>query len=218
MVARERCRSIHELVLRLMPYRNPAEVPFDDGLYFFFEHGETSPHAPAGRIVRVGNHPRSAAGLKRRLQNHYSGGKNGSVFRKFLGGALMRRAKEDHPCLQPGPGQGHWEKQDAPTCDLCRPYERRVSELLRECFSFRTLWVPDRSERNDLEQRLIATLSLCDVCRPSDLWLGRFAYSDAVRRSGLWNAQYVFDASRVISPGGLERLERLVERSLALGG
>lgn len=127
----------------------------------------------------------------------------------------MRRTQADHPCLRPGPGQGHWEKQDAPTCELCRPYEGHVSELLRESFSFRTLWAPDAWERNDLEQQLIATLSLCEVCRPSDAWLGQFAYSDVVRRSGLWNVRYIFDVARIIGPAGLQRLERLVERSLA---
>ena len=62
------------------------------------------------------------------------GGKNGSVFRKLLGGALMRTETPSHPCLAPGPGRGHWERQDEKPCDRCRPIERRVSRLLRDEF------------------------------------------------------------------------------------
>ena len=79
------CGDIHRLLGTLPVYSSPRQVPFADGLYFFLEDGETSDHGPRGRIVRIGNHPRSDGGLVRRLRQHYSGRKNGSVFRKFLG-------------------------------------------------------------------------------------------------------------------------------------
>ena len=95
------CRTIHALIGSLPAFEEPAEVTITDGLYFFYEDGESAQHAPAGRIVRVGNHPRSDRTLVRRLRQHYKGHKNGSVFRKFLGGALMRSEDPSHPCLTP---------------------------------------------------------------------------------------------------------------------
>ena len=63
--------------------------------------------------MRVGNHPRSDGTLVRRLRQHYKGHKNGSVFRKFLGGALMRSEDPSHPCLAVATGQvvAHTKKQ-----------------------------------------------------------------------------------------------------------
>ena len=187
----EICSTVHELLRPLPAFEQPAEVPIADGLYFFYERGESSRHAPDGRIVRVGNHPRSDGTLVRRLRQHYTGRKNGSVFRKFLGGALIRAEDPGHPCLAPAPGKGHWERQDEKPCHRCRPIEQSVSRLLKARFRFRRVSIPDRKERNHLEEVLIASLSACPVCQPSHGWLGRHAYSDVVRRAGMWNSQFV---------------------------
>ena len=146
-----------------------------------------------------------------RLRMHYSGNKNSSVFRKFLGGALLRRANPNDPCLSPAPGKGHWEKQDEKTCPQCRPTEGRVSELLQRRFRFRCVRVPNMAQRNELEALLVATLSACAVCRPSSSWLGQYAYSAKVRASGLWNSQYVGGAT--IGPTDLRRFQALVSAS-----
>jgi len=189
--AEEACHEIHSALEALPLLASPAEVPFRDGLYFFYEDGEKSEHAADGRVVRVGNHPASMGGLVRRLRNHYSGRKNGSVFRKLLGGALIRRRDPDSPCLLPAPGRGHWELQDAKTCERCQPLEEEVSRLLRSSFRFRCVEVVDQAERNELESVLIATIAACPVCGPSATWLGHHAYSDKVRSSGLWNSDHV---------------------------
>lgn len=187
------CGAIHEALLAEPLLTSPDQVPFADGLYFFYEEGELCNHGSKGRIVRVGNHPRSQGGLVRRLKLHYSGNKNSSVFRKFLGGALLRRADPNDPCLAPAPGKGHWERQDEKACPRCRPTEALVSALLRVHFSFRCVRISDMNERNELEARLVATLAACRVCQPSSSWLGQYAYSEKVRASGLWNSQYVGD-------------------------
>ncbi|MCH8815197.1 MAG: hypothetical protein IH957_08915 [Chloroflexi bacterium] len=181
----ELCLAIHQTLEALTAQESPRSVPFTDGLYFFFEKTEKSEHAPDGRIVRVGNHPRSRGGLVRRLRNHYASNKNSSVFRKSIGGALMRRDQRDHPCL------AHWEKQDAPKCADCKPTERHVTAMLRSSFSFRVVAIPNMPERNVMEALLIATLSACPTCGPSKEWLGRFARSEIVQRCGLWNSQFV---------------------------
>ena len=206
------CDQIHSALEKLPLLTSPGEVPFDDGLYFFYEDGETSEHGAHGRVVRVGNHPRSSGGLRKRLRQHYSGRKNGSVFRKLLGGALLRRRDPKSPCLLPAPGKGHWEHHKEKTCQECRPLEEEVSQLLRRSFRFRCVMVEDREERNELEAALIATLAACPMCGPSTSWLGRYAYSDKVRSSGLWNSNHV--GGPTITGHQLARFQGLVEASL----
>jgi hypothetical protein len=145
---------------------------------------------------------------------HYSGGKNSSVFRKFLGGAILPQTDPNSTCLQPAPGRGHWEKQDIHTCQNCKPVENKVNLLLRSSFSFRCIEIENRNLRNILEEKLIATISLCTVCKPSDNWLGRFAYSDKVRRSGLWNSDSVFEHDKVLNNQELKEIEKIIRSTL----
>ena len=191
MSPEETCEAVHSLLKSLPVVEQPGDVSVSDGLYFFYEDGESSSHASKGRVVRVGNHPRSNGTLVRRLRQHYQGGKNGSVFRKYLGGALMRAENPSHPCLAPGPGCGHWERQNEKPCDRCRPVEQRVSRLLRTSFRFRCVFIPGRMERNRFEALLIASLSSCSICGSTHRWLGQFAYSEVVRKAGMWNSQFV---------------------------
>jgi hypothetical protein len=81
------CGEIHALLQELPLLSAPSEVSFFDWLYFFYERGESSAHAPGGRIVRIGNHPRAQHRLVGRLGDHYrsqDGAKNGSVFRRYM--------------------------------------------------------------------------------------------------------------------------------------
>jgi len=103
----------------------------------------------------------------------------------------MRRQDPNHPCLKPAPGKGHWEKQDEKACGRCRPTENEVSALLRQQFCFRVVKIDDMNSRNLMERKLIGTLSGCSSCQPSKDWLGYYAYGQKVRRSGMWNADYV---------------------------
>lgn len=208
------CAEIHSLLSPLPIFRDPDQVPFDNGLYFFYEASEKSDHGPDGRIVRVGNHPRSQGRLKDRLWDHYSPNKNFSVFRKFLGGALLRQEDPNHPCLSPGPGRGHWERQDAQKCPRCQPMEDRVTELLRRTLAFRCVEVGDQDSRNDVEKKLIGSLSRCQACQPSPRWLGQYAHRDKVRSSGLWNSNHVGGPDEM-SRGDLRVLRELVSLTLA---
>ena len=212
--AEELCRQIHQMLESLPVLKDVSSIPFESGLYFFYEDGETSAHGQSGRIVRIGNHPRSQNTLKRRLRMHYSGNKNSSAFRKLLGGAILRSRDPKHPCLQPAPGQGHWEKQEMPTCEKCRPIEAEVSQMLRTRFRFRCVEVKAIDERNSLEKKLIATISLCHVCKPTGDWLGGYAYSTKVRESGLWNSDNVFDKRLLLDGLDLDRLQELVSSTL----
>jgi hypothetical protein len=186
------CEAIHAAVMALPTYTSPNEVPFANGLYFFFEVGEDSPHGRP-RIIRIGNHPRTQGRLVGRLREHYAtrpNAKNGSVFRRYIGGALLRRDGIER-CLAPGPGLGHWESGTGLECETCVGYEERVTSYLRSSLKFACVRIDDQQLRNHLERRLIASVAQCEVCRPSVEWLGSQAYSGKVRSSGVWNSDHV---------------------------
>ena len=65
-------------------------------------------------------------------------------------------------------------------------------------------------ERKEFEEKLIATLSTCPICRSSETWLGRFAWSEKVRKSGLWNNNFVDSPAR-LTENDLARLEQLAK-------
>lgn len=187
------CFRVHELMTLLPEHTSPGHVTFQNGLYFFFEAGEWSEHGRQGRIVRVGNHPRRQDRLIGRLGEHYRttrDAKNGSVFRRYVGGSLLRRANPSHSCLQPFPGAGHWEHGDQSACDMCAPIENDVTEYLASRLRFRAVHIDEQRLRNDLERKLIATLAACPVCTPSPEWLGMSCYQPEVVTSGLWNQQH----------------------------
>ena len=48
------CKIVHRLLARLPKFTSPEAVPFNDGLYLFYEAGEVSPHLAGDRVVRVG--------------------------------------------------------------------------------------------------------------------------------------------------------------------
>jgi len=58
-----------------------------------------------------------------------------------------------------------------------------------------------------MERKIVATLTRCRECGPSESWLGRWAYSEKVQRSGMWNSEYVDDAYEITIPD-LEEMER----------
>jgi hypothetical protein len=203
--ADDACRSIHEVLADLPRYTSPREVPFANGLYFFFEAGESSPHGEP-RITRIGNHPNAQDRLVGRLADHYRtrrDAKNGSVFRRYLGGALLRQDGR-RACLEPGPGRGHWELSHAHECDACAPYEDLVTERLRSSFSFTCVRADDQLLRNRLERALIASVAQCSISRPSSTWLGTLTYSERVHASGLWNSDAV-DGSGITGRGSAPR-------------
>ncbi|HID20534.1 MAG TPA: peroxide stress protein YaaA [Methanophagales archaeon] len=202
----DKCRAIHK-ILESLPeytYKPPdSELP-TNGIYFFYEDGEFCTHGNGKqkRIVRIGTH-RVDDNFRSRITSHYSGNKNSSVFRKPLGGALMRIK---------GPTDGRlkqWLKQDAPSI---QEIEMEVTKELKEHFSFRCIAVEDKEERTCLEEQLIATMAKCEKCRPSENWLGNFASDELVRNSGLWNHQHV-TSNNVITEESIERIRGLASKN-----
>ena len=74
--------------------------------------------------------------------------------------------------------------------------EGAVSEIIRDRFTVRCIPVPDREERQALEQALTAQLARNPVAPPSAEWLGLHAAHRDIRDGGLWNPQH-FDAPQL---------------------
>jgi hypothetical protein len=68
--------------------------------------------------------------------------------------------------------------------------------------------VDDKSERLNLESKIISTVSRCEQCRPSGGWLGLRSPKDRIRESGLWLVNELY--KEPLSATDVERLRMLV--------
>ena len=174
------------------------------GIYFFFEPGERRMTAPfEDRVTRIGTHSvsiGSKATLWGRLRTHRggtggTGNHRGSIFRLHVGECLIRKAELEG--LFPLWGVGQSVPREVRDGEL--EIETEVSRLIGD---MGVLWLDvsdDASADSDrayLERNLIALLTgpQGPVDLPSDNWLGRWSTRDAVRSSGLWNVNHVYEA------------------------
>lgn len=189
------------------------------------EERTTSGSGP--RVVRIGTHglkARSRSTLWGRLRTHRgtlsgvrAGGGNhrGSVFRLHVGTALIRR---DHWASEVAEDWGVGQSAEQAVRRREHPLEQAVSQHVR---SMSVLWVsiddgpgPD-SMRGYVERNVIALLSNYNCVKapidpPSVGWLGHWAASEGVRRSGLWNVDRVADE---YDPTFLDVLDRYAGES-----
>ena len=202
--------EIYELICRLPQhsYVTPLrELPLN-GIYLFFEEGQSVSigSESENRIVRIGTH-RQSSRFPIRVRQHYgnvhsySGHKNSSVFRKHVGGAILRRDGPDDPRIK------EWLRQGgAGPLEV----EEAVSKVLRDRFSFVCFTVEDQLDRLSLERGLIAQLAQHPISRLAvETWLGQYAAAKEIRKSGLWNTQHVH--SEPLTQGEGLRLRELIE-------
>jgi len=181
------------------------------GVYFFFEPGEMRTTSGEGlRCVRVGTHAlknQSKTTLWNRLSQHRgtvagrypgSGNHRGSVFRHHVGTALMKQ--DDWP-QEIGRNWGG-SNADRFVKEAEVQYERAISKHIGN-MPFIWLKIDDepgpKSTRGYIERNAIALLSNYQRIRnpvdpPSQTWLGQWAQSPKVRKSGLWNSNHVEDS------------------------
>jgi hypothetical protein len=149
------------------------------------------------------------------LSGKYPGGGNhrGSIFRLHLGTALIAKQELTGKAVEMW-GVGSSSPTEH-TRDDEYPLERGVSEHIR---SMPFLWIRIEDEpgpeslRGTIEDNAVALLSNYNtpshpIDPPSDSWLGRWAANEAIRRSGLWNVNYVSDAYH---RAFLEQLQALI--------
>jgi hypothetical protein len=94
--------------------------------------------------------------------------------------------------------------------DKQQSVEKRVTEYMRNNFSFVAFRVDSKDKRLELESRIISTVSLCDECRPSKNWLGLFSPNEKIRDSGLWLVNELY--KKPLSEAELDELRKYTER------
>lgn len=189
------------------------------GVYFLFEPGEfRTPPYTGLRVVRVGTHAVSAGSANtfwKRLVNHRgtgNGGGNhrGSVFRRHVGRALMNC----NPELYDVPS---WSATERPSGDALEIEQKLESAVSAFMSNLTVLWLsiddePSKdSDRSFIERNSIALLSGLAYQTPSETWLGRHSDHERIRRSGLWNLDFVGGS---VEPDFLIRLEKYVTATL----
>lgn len=183
------CDLIHKFANTLPRFSYPfdkTDIPAN-GVYFFFEKGET--YKGMDRIVRVGTHT-GDGNLPSRLDQHLNKeNKDRSIFRKNIGRAILNKsndlflkdwnldlttkaAKEKYSALIDS------EKLEAT--------EKQVSEYMRNNLSFSVFEVATKENRLSMERLIIKTISDDDDFKPSDNWLGKSSPVEKIRESGLW--------------------------------
>ena len=171
------------------------------GVYFFFEEGEQRTDSGEGlRVVRVGTHAlteKSKATLWNRLSWHRGivktegGNHRGSVFRKLVGKALLKK-QQNMSC--PNWGVGNSAK---PEIREAEHFMEKIVSIEIGKMPFLCLPVNDRTLRKFIEQNCIALLSdyqkegVACFDSASRNWLGHHSDCEKVRGSGLWNSDHV---------------------------
>ena len=202
------CQAIHDWANALPRHELPMgseKVP-NNGLYIVFERGERA-HG-GDRIVRIGTHTGNG-NLSGRLREHFvAENKDRSIFRKNVGRALLAH-DGDHRLLE------QWNLDltsraarerfdDEVDREALREVEARVSDYIRERFSFAVIEEPDRARRLQLEKDLIGTVAQCPECGPSEGWPGRHSPVERIKESGLWLRQHL--GARPMASGAAETL------------
>lgn len=215
----------HQQGLPLRAYSGASRIPVR-GVYFFREPGEQiSICANFPRVVRVGTHAISAnskSTLWQRFRAHLGtriGGGNhrGSIFRLHVGAALLARDQVDIPTWGLGSSAPSALRESQAAQAMESAWEQKVSEYIG---AMTVLWVdvPDEpspeSIRAVIERNAIALLSnrFAPLQPASVTWLGRQSPKDEIRRSGLWNLNYV---DQGYDPRFLDLFESVVEKTLA---
>jgi hypothetical protein len=206
----EQCRWLHDQLDFLRLFRYPfikEELP-DNGIYFFYEEGETWGHGGDNpRIVRIGTHKKDK-NFQKRMCKHFSHRRRESVFRRNIGSALLK--KNHDPYL------ATWEK-NGKVLNKSKEHglEKDITVILENKFSFRFIIVPEKEMRvgpEGLERYLIGTVAKCDLCIPSSDWLGKNFPKDEIRRR-LWLTEHINE--RAINEKEQQAIEDAIEQTKA---
>jgi 5'-3' exonuclease len=175
------------------------------GVYFFFEPGETRFCSTLLRVVRVGTHAVSAnskATLWNRLRTHRGvteGGGNhrASIFRSHIGAAIINRHSRTEMFPAWGDQAAGTAKNKEKELELERLVSAALSKMQVVCLDIRDE-SSSRSDRAYIERNSIALLSKLGsrMDPPSSSWLGGWSIHPAIKKSGLWNVNYVDETER----------------------
>jgi len=200
-------KKIEELPLIKCPF-NLEDLP-KNGIYFFYEKDEASKHdGVSRRIVRVGTH--KGNNFRSRMNDHFlfnerkmnfnsvkAAPKDRSIFRKNIGRALLNKEEDDYLKIWNidfTPRKNRDKYHHLRDINEEKEIESRITNILRDDFSFRFLLIDNETKRignRGLESSLIGTIAKCELCKPSERWLGNHSPVDAIRNNGLWLVQHL---------------------------
>jgi len=207
----ERCRWLHEQLEQLplikFPF-NPNDLP-ENGIYFFYEQGETWGHGTTQpRVVRVGTS--KDGNFRKRILEHYlldeskmnfdalkPAPHERSIFRKNIGRALLNQRHDDYLKIWEIDFTSHKSRtENAHLRNIMKEkkLENEITNLLRNKFSFKFIELSGQAQRmgkTGLESRLIGTFSQCPLCQPSSNWLGRYSPKTEISSGTLWLIQHL---------------------------
>lgn len=183
------CKELHQIANQLPRYYFPLdkEKIFKNGIYILFEKGEKAHNLD--RIVRIGTHSGNN-NLYNRLKEHFiNENKDRSIFRKNIGRAILNKDNDSYLDIWDVDFQERKNKelyQDKLDAIKQKGIEKLVSKYIQENLSFVIIEIPDKESRLFYESKLISTVSLCEDCKCSDNWLGKYSPKDKIVQSGLW--------------------------------
>lgn len=180
------CARLHNLFNHLPRFRWDSidKVEFDSGIYIIFENNES--YYGMDRIVRVGTH-RSDGRLRGRLKDHFIKENNdGSIFRKNIGRAILNKNKSPYLSVWTGSSSYSDSRYDSL---LQEKIEKRVTDYMREHFSFVCFPVATAAERHRLEEGIIAALNKSVDFTASPEWRGKYSPEYEIAQSGMWLKQ-----------------------------
>lgn len=204
------CMELHHFVHRLPRY----DFTFDtrvipkNGIYILFEIDEQG--HDGDRIVRIGTHT-GMNQLRSRLMQHFiKENKDRSIFRKNIGRCLLNKANDSYLAiweLDSTSSEGKLKHRHLVLPDYQADIEFKVSEYMRNHFSFTVIEMSSKEDRLYYESRIVSTVSSCKDCRPSSTWLGLSSPKDKIRESGLWQVNELYKTP--LSEQELRKLEEL---------
>ena len=196
----------NSMPIHLFPF-DESLIPYN-GIYILLQKGELA-HG-TNRIVRIGTHTGSNQ-LRSRLKQHFlKENKNRSIFRKNIGRCLLNKSRDPYLAVWDidfTTSKGKKKNAHLLEKDYQLEIEKKVSNFIQNNFTFVVFPVDGKDERLYLEARIVSTISLCEVCKPSDKWLGLYSPKGKIRESGLWQVNELY--KEPLSDDDLARLERL---------
>lgn len=189
------CYELHKLFNSMQRYTFGTidEIPFNNGIYIFFQKGEK--YGEFDRIVRVGTDTGQNQ-LKSRMRQHLiKENKDRSIFRKNIGRAML--AKQNNALLD------YWNIDfttkknkellfDEKKSIECSVIESKISDFMRENFSFVVFNVDTKEERLRLEAGIISALHNSNDFIATKNWLGNYVPESKgtyVKKSRMWLSQ-----------------------------
>jgi len=190
---------IHDFFNSLERYSFPYDkdelnhITDKNGLYILFENGEN--YDKYDRIVRVGSHAADNRLIKRLRDHFLSKKQRKSVFRKHIGRCFLNNRNDDYLNVWNKPFNKIVDKEkykDIVDLEYEQQYEDLITMHIRTNLSFTVIpKVYKKSDRDRLEEGLIASLAQSDLKNSSTNWLGNEHPDNKIRQSKIWNIEYL---------------------------